>query len=238
MNALMTFDFEEQPVRAFVRDGAEWFVAVDVCRCLDLGNTSRAIARLPDDEKGVTTGNTLGGNQTMSCVTEPGLYRLIFESRKPEAERLKRFVFHEVLPALRRTGAYAPEPVIEDVRHDLAMVREMRLTYGRKAAQALWRTLALPQPQDEAQVPAPQTAMMQHITDFLDECTVRGGASEVDAATLHRRYQQWAAANNAPYMIASSFGRYVVKAGIARRRSCGSIYTGIRIAPSSGSVAR
>ncbi|AGN34441.1 BRO family protein [Rhizobium sp. P007] len=233
MSSVMMFDFEEKPVRAFMRDGQEWFVAADVCRCLDIGNSRQALSRMSEDEKGVTTNDTLGGTQEMSCVNEPGLFRLIFESRKPEAERLKRFVFHEVLPALRKTGAFAvepaPEPVWEVIREKLAMVREVRLTRGKAAASALWTELGLPTGSEEASSPPQRTGMMKHIFDFIDECTVKDGKSEVSSNALHQRYQQWASANGAPYIVSSSFGKWLVQTGLPRRRSGGSIYTGIRI---------
>jgi predicted TIM-barrel enzyme len=67
-----------------------------------------SLKEFPADEKGVTTTYTPGGEQEMLTVNEPGLYRLIFQSRKPEAERFKTWVVTDVLPQIRRTGAYAP----------------------------------------------------------------------------------------------------------------------------------
>ncbi len=61
---------------------------------------------MPDDEKGAETFRTLGGDQSMICVTESGLYRLIFRSNKPEAEKFRRWVFNKVLPTIRKTGSY------------------------------------------------------------------------------------------------------------------------------------
>ena len=85
-----------------------WFVAADVCKVLDIQNSRDVVAKqLDDDEKGVATIYTLGGAQKMNVVSEPGLYRLIFMSRKPEAEKFKRWVFHEVLPSIRKTGSYS-----------------------------------------------------------------------------------------------------------------------------------
>ena len=62
---------------------------------------------LDDDEKGVHTVRTLGGNQELMVVNEPGLYHLTFKSRKPEANAFRRWVFHEVLPSIRKTGSYS-----------------------------------------------------------------------------------------------------------------------------------
>jgi prophage antirepressor-like protein len=103
---IIKLEFEDQRVRVVIRDGEPWWVATDICRVLSLGNTSKALDRLADDEKGITAGDTLGGKQDLLIVNEAGLYRLIFTSRKAEAERFKRFVFHEVLPTIRKTGGY------------------------------------------------------------------------------------------------------------------------------------
>lgn len=87
-------------------DGEPMFVAKDVCAALGLGNSRQALARLDDDEKGVISTDTPGGEQQMQAVNEPGLYVLVLSSRKPEAKAFKRWVTHEVLPALRREGGY------------------------------------------------------------------------------------------------------------------------------------
>jgi hypothetical protein len=79
-----------------------------------LGNPSRVAARLDDDEKGVVLTDTLGGAQEILIVNEPGLYNVIFQSRKPEAKAFRRWVTHEVLPSIRKYGYYkAPKPVKE-----------------------------------------------------------------------------------------------------------------------------
>ena len=87
-------------------DGEPMFVAKDVCEALGLGNSRQALARIDDDEKGVISTDTPGGEQQMQAVNEPGLYVLVLSSRKPEAKAFKRWVTHEVLPALRRDGGY------------------------------------------------------------------------------------------------------------------------------------
>lgn len=104
---LAPFQFGGREVRAGVgADGEPWFVAADVAAILDLGNARSSLALLDDDEKGVHSVDTPGGAQQMAVVNEPGVYSLILRSRKPEAKALKRFVTHEVLPAIRRTGSY------------------------------------------------------------------------------------------------------------------------------------
>ena len=93
-------------IRTAVIGGEPWFVAVDVCKALELGNPSMTVERLDDDEKGISTIDTLGGKQRMAIINEPGLYSLVITSRKPEAKAFKRWITHEVIPAIRKTGAY------------------------------------------------------------------------------------------------------------------------------------
>ena len=83
------------------RDGEPWFVAADVCKALEIGNPSQAIARLEDDEKMNTLISNEGaasGTSSMAFVNEPGLYSLVLGSRKPEAKVFKRWVTSEILP--------------------------------------------------------------------------------------------------------------------------------------------
>ena len=108
-NKIQIFDNEEfGVVRVVMIDGVPWFVAADVCRVLEITNSRDALSRLDDDEKddvGIT--DAIGRQQQTNVVNEPGLYHLIFTSRKPEAHKFRRWVFHEVLPAIRQTGGYS-----------------------------------------------------------------------------------------------------------------------------------
>ena len=107
MNNLKVFENPDLgKVRVVERSGEPWFVAADVCRALGLDSTGKALTRLDDDEKGVNSIHTLGGSQMMTIINESGLYALVLGSRKPEAKAFKRWVTHEVLPAIRRTGRY------------------------------------------------------------------------------------------------------------------------------------
>jgi prophage antirepressor-like protein len=102
-----SFSFDGMQLRVTTdAQGVPWFVAADVCGALNLPDTHKAVSRLDDDERSTTTIPTPGGTQSMTTVNEPGLYSLILGSRKPEAKRFKRWVTHEVLPAIRRTGSY------------------------------------------------------------------------------------------------------------------------------------
>jgi anti-repressor protein len=102
-------------IRTTTIDGEPWFVAKDVCDALEIGNSRQALSYLDEDEKGVTTNDTLGGAQKMNIISEAGLYSLVLRSRKPEAKAFKRWVTHEVLPSIRRHGVYATESAIDEM---------------------------------------------------------------------------------------------------------------------------
>ena len=111
MNELQVFKNEEfGEIRTVEQGGDTWFIANDVCRALELDNSRQALSRLDEDEKDVTLNDTLGGMQTMAIINESGLYSLVLSSRKPEAKAFKRWITHEVLPAIRRTGSYSNQP--------------------------------------------------------------------------------------------------------------------------------
>lgn len=113
---LEVFSYQNSNLRVVHRDGEPWFVAKDVCNILEI-DTSQT-RRLDEDEKGLRLIQTPGGEQEMVCVNEPGLYSLILGSRKPEAKRFKRWVTHEVLPAIRRHGMYATPQTVEAMLQD------------------------------------------------------------------------------------------------------------------------
>ncbi len=108
-------------IRTALIENEPWFVAVDVCRALEIGNSSQAISRLDADEKMITLISNEGnkrGNPNMTVVNEPGLYTLILSSRKPEAKAFKRWITHDVIPMIRKTGCYMTDSVLERIRKD------------------------------------------------------------------------------------------------------------------------
>ncbi|MFR6633421.1 MAG: phage antirepressor [Atopobiaceae bacterium] len=130
MNEIQTFTSDQfgqvRAVRSEV--GEPMFVAKDVCAALGLGNSRQALSRLDDDEKGVISTDTPGGEQQMQAVNEAGLYVLVLSSRKPEAKAFKRWVTHEVLPALRRDGGYMVAR--DDETPEETMARALLLAQG------------------------------------------------------------------------------------------------------------
>ncbi len=106
---IFSFPATGQSVRSFVFNGEPWFVATDVAAVLELGNPRQAVASLDEDEVRlvpVTTND--GSDRTLptNVVSEPGLYSLILRSRKPQARAFKRWITHDVIPAIRKTGSY------------------------------------------------------------------------------------------------------------------------------------
>lgn len=160
MNPLL---FEEQHlVRVVELNGGPAFSAPDICRILGLSNVPQVVSRLDEDEKGIISIDTPGGLQPMNVVTEPGVYRLLFTSRKPIAERMKRWLAHDVIPAIRRDGFYgtrqhepAPTPAeqrpfpdwpMEELRTKKGVVDMYRLLYGVMAAQWVSPQMGFPPP--------------------------------------------------------------------------------------------
>ena len=106
---LQVFSFNEKestPIRVQVINNEPWFVAKDVCQVLGIEKHRDAISRLDEDERGSVLVDTLGGKQQFTATNESGLYHLIFQSRKPEAKKFRKWVTGEVLPTIRKTGRY------------------------------------------------------------------------------------------------------------------------------------
>ena len=112
-NEIQRFDFKGAALRTLTDEAGEpWFVAKDVCAVLELNNVSQALTRLDGDEKSsITLNDGTPGSPNKSIVSESGLYALVLASRKPEAHEFKRWVTHEVLPQIRKTGGYIPTRV-------------------------------------------------------------------------------------------------------------------------------
>lgn len=124
MNEIQSFTSDQFGTVRAIRDenGEPMFVAKDVCAALNIAPT--AASRLDEDEKGLRLTQTPGGEQNVLLVTEPGFYKLVMRSRKPEAKAFQRWVTHEVLPALRRDGGYM---VARDETPEQTMARAVLL---------------------------------------------------------------------------------------------------------------
>lgn len=115
MNELQVFSYGTQEVRTIQRNGEPWWVLKDVCDVLELTNPSMIADRLDDDERAKYC---LGRQGDTNIISESGLYNVILLSRKPEAKKFKRWVTHEVLPQIRRHGAYVTTSKLEEIMND------------------------------------------------------------------------------------------------------------------------
>ena len=117
MNDLQIFKNSEfGEIRTVTKNNEPWFVAIDVCNALDLKNPTVSVGRLDEDE--VTKFNLGGLSGESNIVSEYGLYNLILASRKKEAKKFKRWITHEVIPTIRKHGAYMSSEVIEKTLSD------------------------------------------------------------------------------------------------------------------------
>lgn len=164
--AVRPFLFEDEHlVRITDRSGDPWFFAKDVCECLGIKNYRDAVEKLDGDEKGVALTDTLGGAQEQIIVSEGGLYTLILRSRQATTpgtmqHRFRKWVTSEVLPSIRKTGAYATQPQptaeveerpfpnwsMEEMRTKKGVMDMYRLLYGIMSAQWLAPQLGFPVP--------------------------------------------------------------------------------------------
>lgn len=111
------FSAENFRVRIVMRDGDPWFIAADVCRALAIG--PEQTRRLDADEHTLLSTQGMPGarNPWVTILSEAGFYSLVVGSRKPDAKRFRRWVTHEVLPSIRRTGSYSIQPQLEAPQH-------------------------------------------------------------------------------------------------------------------------
>lgn len=112
MTDIVPFEFPitGQQMRTVLRHNELWFVAKDVCDVIGISKYRDAVAQLDEDERASMPVDTPGGPQQMTVISEPGLYSLMMISRSPLVKPFRRWVIHEVLPAIRRTGSYAVTP--------------------------------------------------------------------------------------------------------------------------------
>lgn len=155
MNAVLAYEFDQDPVRVVMVAGDPWFVANDIAKALGYKLASDMCKMLDDDEKGMHIVHTLGGHQEALIISESGMYACVLKSRREEARRFRKWVTSEVLPELRRTGKYqmhelepAPPQAIDldpsRLVAGVSVIREARRLFGPMAARKLWVQVGLP----------------------------------------------------------------------------------------------
>ncbi len=141
MNNLQIFVYSGEQLRTVQRDDGLWWVLRDVCRVLNIGNVTDTKKRLDPDEVDLTDLiDSMGRVQATTIINEPGLYAVILRSDKPEAKAFKRWVTHDVLPSIRKTGAYGVPPErlakLDEYQAKLDRNRKLLADIERYTAQA------------------------------------------------------------------------------------------------------
>jgi len=246
MNDLMNFDYGDKPVRGMLdENGSPILVAKDVCGALELTNPSVSVQQLDEDERAK---RNLGRQGETWFVTESGLYTLIIRSNKPEAKRFRRWITHEVLPSIRRTGGYAV-PGRSRVSARLAEIKDMANAAGLKPTQRI-RLLDIARHLTQMDVEAQDDVLDLYgelctavgpgrrgdpVRGFVEACCALEGGAEADKGALYEAYRTWAAENGQrPLGRAEVFRRLYAYPGVGRarpRRHGGRerVVTGIRL---------
>lgn len=141
MHKVTNWTFGETEVRTIERDGEPWWVLSDVCKVLELNSPHKVADRLEEDEKGRNLIPTLGGEQEMTIISESGLYSVILRSDKPQAKTFRKWVTGEVLPTIRKHGAYMTPDVLEQTIQNpdfmIGLVTELKAEQERRKAAEL-----------------------------------------------------------------------------------------------------
>lgn len=142
MHELLPFSNEDFSVRVVLIDGEPWWVAKDVCDALGLTNVSQAMAYLDEDEKTSVQGGVISNDPRLTSanvwlISEAGLYSLILRSRKPEAKTFKRWVTHDIIPSVRKTGSYSVAPALTGKELLAAAVLEAQATLAAREERIL-----------------------------------------------------------------------------------------------------
>ena len=212
-NKLMTFENAAfGKIRTLTIDGEPWFVAVDVCRALEIGNPTDAMRRLDADERTLVSIEGASNGLPVNAVNEPGLYTLILGSRKPEAKAFKRWITHEVIPAIRKYGGYMTKFLLEQVLENPNLIYE----FARRMLEEQQKNERLRQELDRAKPKADYYDAFIH----PESCTnIRATAKELKvpekmftAFLVRKRYLYRAPSGGLmPYAKAADDGLFFVK---------------------------
>ncbi len=141
--SLQIFNYQGKTVRTVVVNGVVWFFATDVCAFLHIKNVSQAMSRIKEKHKCILTigkelnnntiisSDSIPGNPNKLGIDEPGVYKLIFASRKAEAEAFQDWIYEDVLPSIRKTGSYSiqPAPILPSALSKHADANEGRVPH-------------------------------------------------------------------------------------------------------------
>jgi anti-repressor protein len=184
---IQTFNFNAAPLRTLTDEaGDPWFVAKDVCNILGI-DTNHLSESLESDEMNtlrITEGNTRG-NPNKTIISEPGLYCLIMRSRKPEAKGFKRWVTHEVLPSIRKHGAYMTQQTLDKALTSPDFLIQL--------------ATKLKEEQEKVKALEPKAKALDAFTDVEDRLLVRDAAkilSNSGTVISEKQLREWMSAND------------------------------------------
>jgi len=191
MNELQVFSYEGKEVRTIQRDGEPWWVLKDVCDVLELSNARMIADRLDEDDVSLAyVTDSLGRQQQTNIVNESGLYSVILRSDKPEAKTFKRWITREVLPQIRKHGAYITTSKLEEIMNDpdawielLTALKEERQEKERLQMQAV---------QDKPKVVFADAVSVSDGTILIGELAkiLKGNGIEIGQNRLFERLRQ------------------------------------------------
>ena len=254
-HSVIPFNFGDHLVRVIMDDQADpWWVGRDVCRVLNLNDVNKAVSKLDDDEKGTNKVRTPGGDQNMIVINESGLYTLIIRSNKPEAKTFRRWVTHEVLPSIRKTGTYAMPGMSSDgymagegarksghLYFPMAKLVESADKYleGRAALQALHYFTGMPVDDLLAELESKQRTARAGTLDgardlveeFLADCCELSDADRVPASDLYQAFAGWARENGIMKTITQKRFGLILGGSFDRIKSGSVFYLGLRLKP-------
>ena len=221
INELQVFSYEGSEIRTVQLSGEPWWVLKDICDVLELSNPSVIADRLDDDEKAkVDPKQYLGSrsNEPATVISESGLYNVILLSRKPEAKKFKRWITHEVLPTIRKHGAYVTSAKLEEMISDpAAWIKVLTALKDERAAK---ERLQLEAAQNEPKVVFADAVSVSSGTILIGELAkiLKGNGIEIGQNRLFEKLRQdgylikrQGTDYNAPTQRAMELGLFKVK---------------------------
>jgi anti-repressor protein len=194
---IQTFNFNNAPLRTLTdENGDPWFVAKDVCDILELSNITEALRPLDDDEKVNFRIPEVGqnGGRAPIIISEPGLYKLIMRSRKPEAKEFQRWVTHEVLPTIRKHGAYMTQQTLNKALTSPDFLIQL--------------ATKLKEEQEKVKALEPKAKALDAFTDVEDRLLIREAAkilSNSGTPVSEKQLREWMVNNNWIYKANGSW---------------------------------
>ncbi len=225
-NNIIPFIFEDSPVRAVLDEqGEPWFVAQDICRILGIANPAQATEYLDNDETRICKTYMNAGEREVITISKSGLYTLMIRSNKAQAKPFRRWVTHEVLPSLEKTGKYSMKITEEDIVAALGMdqanlknthrVKIMEITrHVNQLDDAGKRRFLLTYAQLCGIVGGGSEKQTSVITDkgvqtfFEQRCSFEGGAV-TPKANLYEEYEAYAKAKGFAIITRSLFFKWL-----------------------------